>query len=565
MAGALLLIGIGIYLAFYFTYGKILEKKVIKADSERETPAFKLKDGVDFVPTPSLVLFGHHFASIAGVGPIVGPAIAMIWGYGLPLLWIWLGNIFIGKVHDYLSLMASVRYEGKSIQWIAGKLMGKKTENFFHYFILFVLILVLAAFSSILSNLFTKEPEVATSFILITLLSIFLGYMLKITSGNYLLITIIGLLLLPLVFYLSFLFPLYLSYKTWLLILAFYTVIASSLPVWLLLQPRDYISAWFLWTGIVLGVIGLLFSFPKIEFPLFTGFSPSAIEERSTPFWPSIPLIIACGSLSGFHSLVCSGTTSKQLDKETSGLFVGAGSMLTEGVLATVVVLVIGVFGIKILGDIDVGKAYLHEIQKIGGPIGIFAKSYAKTVSGLFKFIPEKVFMVFASLWVSAFALTTLDTCGRIGRYVLRELIDPLIIKKPNFIKLQNKYLLSAIPVLLGLFLAWQGAWALLWPAFGGANQLLASIALLTISIWVIKILKIKNFLKFLILFPSLFLWFTVTAALFFYLLYIVPFVPLLRMSIIQKILISLIVVIMLYLNFMLFKNFYINLKKDDF
>jgi len=566
MATILLLIGGAIYITFYFTYGKTLEKKVVKADPEKETPAVRLGDGVDFVPAPRLVLFGHHFASIAGVGPIVGPAIAMIWGYGLPLFWIWIGNIFIGKIHDYLSLMASVRYDGKSIQWIAGKLMGKRTETLFQYFILFVLILVLAAFSAVLSNLFTKQPEVATAFFLITLLAIFLGYLLKITSGNYVLVTIIGLILMPFLFYISFLFPISLPYKTWLLILAVYTVIAASLPVWILLQPRDYINAWFLWTGLALGIIAIIFSFSKLKFPLFTGFSPPAIEGRPTPFWPAIPLIIACGSLSGFHCLVCSGTSSKQLDKETSGLFVGAGSMFTEGMLATVVVLVIGLFGIKILGDINVGKDYLVEIKKIGGPIGIFAKSYAKTVSGAFKFIPEKAMVVFASLWVSAFALTTLDTCGRIGRFVLTELLDPVVTKKPDLMKFQNKYLLSAIPVIFGLFFAWQGAWSLLWPAFGGANQLLASIALLTISLWVIKVLKTKGFLKFLILIPSLFLWFTVTIALLWYLFYVIPFVSLTKMSMVQKILIALMVIVMLYLNFLLFRNFYINLKrKDDF
>jgi len=562
MASFLLLIGGAIYITFYFIYGKTLEKKVVKADPERETPALRLKDGVDFVPAPPLVLFGHHFASIAGVGPIVGPAIAMIWGYGLPLFWIWVGSIFIGKIHDYLSLMASVRYDGKSIQWIAGKLMGKRTETLFQYFILFVLILVLAAFSAVLSNLFTKEPEVATSFFLVTLLAIFLGYLLKLTSGNYVLVTIIGIILMPLIFYTSFLFPISLSYKTWLFILSVYTVIAASLPVWILLQPRDYINAWFLWLGLLLGIIGILFSFSKLKFPFFTGFSPLAIEGRPTPFWPAIPLVIACGSLSGFHSLVCSGTSSKQLDKETSGLFVGAGSMFTEGILATVVVLVIGLFGIKILGDIDVGKDYLVEIKKVGGPIGIFAKSYAKTISILFKFIPEKIIVIFASLWVSTFALTTLDTCGRIGRFVLKELLDPLFAKKTNLMKFQNKYFLSAIPVIFGLFLAWQGAWSLLWPAFGGANQLLASIALLTISLWVIKILKTKGVLKFLILIPSLFLWFTVTTALLWYLFSALPFVPLIEMSMLQKILIALIVIIMLYLNLLLFRNFYRELKR---
>ncbi len=562
MALFLLLIGGSIYIIFYLTYGKTLEKKVVRADPQKETPAVKLRDNVDYVPAPKLVLFGHHFASIAGVGPIVGPAIAMIWGYGLPLLWIWLGNIFIGKIHDYLSLMASVRYEGKSIQWIAGKLMGEKTGILFQYFILFVLILVLAAFSAVLANLFTKKPEVATAFFLITFLAIFLGLLLRITSGNYIIITVIGLILMPFLFYISFLFPLKFPYKIWLLILAIYTIIAASLPVWILLQPRDYINAWFLWAGLALGILAIIFSLSKLKFPLFTGFSPPAIEGRATPFWPAIPLIIACGSLSGFHSLVCSGTTSKQLDKETSGLFVGAGSMFTEGMLATIVVLVIGLFGLKILGDINVGKDYLLKIKEIGGPIGIFAGSYAKVVAKAFKFIPEKIMIVFASLWVSAFALTTLDTCGRIGRFILRELTDPYVLKRPEFLKFQNPFILSTIPVIFGLILAWQGTWSLLWPAFGGANQLLASIALLTISLWVIKVLKTKGVLRFLIVIPALFLWLTVTVALIWYITYVIPFVPLAKMSLFQKAIIGIMVVIMLYLNFLLFNNFFKVLRK---
>ncbi len=565
MATLLLLTGGFIYLFFYFTYGKILEKKVVKADPESKTPAIKLRDDVDYVPTPKLILFGHHFASIAGVGPIVGPAIAMIWGYGLPLLWIWIGNVFIGKVHDYLSLMASVRYEGKSIQWIAGKLMGERTQILFNFFVLFVLILVLAAFSSIISNLFTKQPEVATAFLLFTILAVFLGYLLRILRGNYVIVTIVGLFLMPFLFYISFLFPLNLPYKMWLIFLSLYVIFASSLPVWVLLQPRDYINAWFLWIGLFIGMISVFLSFKSINFPFFTSFSPPAIEGRNSPFWPTIPLIIACGSLSGFHCLVCSGTSSKQLDKETSGLFVGAGSMFTEGMLATVVVLVIGLFGLNLIGEINVGKDYLSEIVKIGGPIGIFAKSYAKAVNSSFNFVSEKIILIFASLWVSSFATTTLDTCGRIARYILKELMEPITLKKTFFAKLQNKYLLSSIPVLLGFFLAIQGSWSLLWPSFGGANQLLASVALLTISLWVIKILKIKGTLKLLILVPSLFLWLTVTLAFLWYLFYVIPFVSSHVMNLYQKILIAIMILVMLYLNSILFINFYKSLNEKFF
>lgn len=556
----IILIGILIYLVFYRIYGESLEKKVVKADPLSPTPAHKFKDEVDFVPARKSVLFGHHFASIAGVSPIVGPAIAITWGWLPALLWVWFGNIFIGAVHDYLSLMASVRYDGHSIQWVSGELISKRTRKFFEVFILFLIILVIAAFSSIISKIFVSLPQVSTTSIFFIGVAIFTGWLLYRVKISFLLATIKGIILLAISIYGGILFPLHLSYKVWLLLLFIYIIIAASLPVWVLLQPRDYLNAYILWFGLILGGIALLFSFHSMEIPSFTEWAAPIIEGVPSPLWPTILLIIACGSLSGFHSLVASGTTSKQLDKEIDGLFVGFGGMFTEGFLSTIVIASIGAFGLIVLGG-GLGKSlsigYSEAIERVGGPVGIFSRSYAYAVHKAFK-LSVNVVNVFASLWVAAFALTTLDTTNRIGRFVLAELLEPLREKREAFYKLiSNKWIASFLVSFFGIWLAWEGTWRVIWPAFSGANQLLASIALLTVSLWVIKLKASRNFIM-LVLLPAFFLWITVTVALLWYLVYVMPHFT--AKSLGQALLLIFITVFEIVLNLILFRDFVVRL-----
>ncbi len=559
----LVLIGFGIYVIFYFVYGKSLEKRVIHADEKNLTPAHRLRDNIDYMPANKFVLFGHHFASIAGAGPILGPAIAMIWGWLPGILWVWFGNIFIGATHDYLSLMASVRHDGKSIQWISGKLMGKKTGHVFSWFVFLALILVIAAFSSVIADLFAKNPQVATASILFIMEAGVVGVMLYKLRLGFMLSTVTGILFLILSIIFSSYIPVYLSAKAWLLFLILYSIIASVLPVWILLQPRDYLNAWILFTGILIGGIGLVFSFKSLDFPFFTKFSATAIANKPSPFWPTVPLIIACGALSGFHSVVASGTTSKQLDKETSGLFVGYGAMFSEGFLATLVIASIAGFGFLVIGEIkNVGTQYLSAIKSVGGPGGIFSKSFAQAVhKGIG--LPLRAMEVFASLWISAFVLTTLDTTVRLSRFLLAEIAEPLRKRaKIIFQMLSNRIVASMVPAGVGLWLAWGGAWTIIWPAFAGTNQMLASIALLTVSIWATKELACETGYKLAIVFPSLLLWITVTSALIWFL--IVPTPTYAKEAFLKALLIGSIVGIMLGLNFYLLYAFFKAFKRTS-
>ncbi|WP_297556198.1 carbon starvation protein A [Thermococcus sp.] len=526
-----ILIAAAIYLGMYFTYGKALQNKVIKADPNRPTPAHRLYDGVDYVPAHPLVLYGHHFASIAGAGPIVGPAVAMAWGWLPGLLWVWFGNVFIGAVHDYLALMSSVRYDGKSIQWIAGKLMSRRTGIAFEFYILFALLLVLAAFMSVIATIFNKTPEAATASIMFLISAVIVGYLMYKTSLHFAGATIIGLLLVALSVWLGFKYPIHASYHSWVLFLFVYIIIAASIPVWILLQPRDYLNAYILWFGLILGGLAFILIGGKGTFtaPAYTTWSANVVGGKPSPFWPTIPLVIACGSLSGFHSIVGSGTSSKQLDNELHGLLVGYGGMFTEGFLSTIVIASIAVYGLKVFQALNVpvtvdnwGAQYAIQVVKHGLKVGIFAKSYAYGLNDAFG-IPVKTGAVFASLWVSAFALTTLDTATRLGRFAWQEVVGMLLDTSSGLGKtLVNKWLASIVLAGLGVWLAWGNQWLILWPSFSGMNQMLASIALMTAALWVTKVQQAGKW-SWAVLIPALFLWITVTLALLWFLVVVVP------------------------------------------
>ncbi|MFA4647405.1 carbon starvation protein A [Pyrococcus kukulkanii] len=547
-----------IYVSLYHTYGKALQNKVVKADPNRPTPAHRLYDGVDYVPAHPLVLYGHHFASIAGAGPIVGPAVAMAWGWLPGLLWVWFGNVFIGAVHDYLALMSSVRYDGKSIQWIAGKLMSKRTSMAFELYVWFALLLVIAAFAAVIAGIFVNTPGAATASILFLLIAVLLGWLLYKVQIDFKIGTIIGIILLALAIYIGFKFPIVASKQVWYVFLGLYIIVASSLPVWVLLQPRDYLNAYILWFGLILGGVAFLIVGLKgmgtFTAPAYTTWSAHVVGGKPSPFWPTIPLVIACGALSGFHSLVGSGTSSKQLDNELHGLLVGYGGMFTEGFLSTIVISSIAVYGIKVFQDAGVvinfqnwAQIYAPMVASKIGKVTIFSKSYAYGLHDAFG-IDVKLGTLFASLWVSAFALTSLDTATRLGRFAWQEVIE--MIKGPEILK--NKWIASAILVVFGIGLAWVGKWLVIWPAFSGMNQMLASIAMMTASLWVAKIQRPAGAWKWAVVIPALFLWVTVTAALAWFLIYVGK----------ENIWVSLITIIGLALNFLLVIDWYHAWKK---
>lgn len=548
------IIGTLIYFIIYHSYGKYLKNNIVR-NSSKEVPSKRLYDGIDYVPANKYVLFGHHFASIAGAAPIVGPVIAMAWGWLPALLWVWLGNIFIGAVHDYLSLSSSIRYDGHSIQWIAGHIIKERTGKIFSWFVLFTLILLIAAYSAIIGKLHVDQPSIPTIFLLSIPIASFLGFLLYKKNMDFKGATAICLTLFLISIVGGYFLPIKLNYEIWMIIIFFYIIIASALPVNLLLQPRNYLNAWLLIVCLILGAIITVFSLKVISYPSVTTFSAPVVNKLPSPFWPVIPLIIACGSLSGFHALVASGTTSKQISSENDSLFIGYGAMLLEGFVSTVAIAIISAFGtfqINMNEKALFASNYINLVNSVGGPISAFAKSFANAANYLFG-LSTKIILIIASLWIASFVMTTLDTANRLARYTIIEICEPLKETNESFHNfITNKWIASALPAIFGITLAWSGAWTMLWPSFGGANQMLASIALITIVAWVKRVQKTQTYF---ILIPALFLWITITSALIWYLC--VPVVSFFNHAPFQATLLGTITIVMLILNIVLIYDFY--------
>ncbi len=433
MTTIIALVALALYFVFYFTYGKLIRDKILKSDKAAAAPSERLSDGVDYIPTSKYVLFGHHFASIAGAGPITGPAIAVAWGWLPGLMWIWFGNVFLGAVHDYLALAASVRYDGRSMQFVSQDLISKNAGKAFGWFILFLCILVVAAFGDIIAGQFAADGRVFFAFVFFCVAAVIAGFFMYKTKLGLGWGSVIGLVLIIVAFALGNQFAsVKWSKDIYFLIIFVYIVLASTLPVNLLLQPRDYLSSFFLYFGLLVGGIAAIIGFKAFDaIPMYTSFSAKVISGVPSPFWPTVPLVIACGALSGFHALVAAGTSSKQLAKEKDAMFVGYGGMLTEGFLSTLVIVSIAAFGGLALGDKLMSTAAIPR----------FVQSFAKMVSTQLPFLPMNFMTLFAAVWVSTFALTTLDTTNRLGRYIIQEMALPMKDKNPGFYKvIANKW-----------------------------------------------------------------------------------------------------------------------------
>ena len=548
------LFALALYLVFYNTYGKTLRDKLLKSDKAPDAPSKRLQDGVDYVPTNKYVLFGHHFASIAGAGPITGPAIAVAWGWLPGLIWIWFGNVFLGAIHDYLSLAASVRYDGRSMQFVAQDMISKSAGKAFGWFIMFLCILVVAAFGDIVAGQFAADGRVFWAFVFFCVAAVISGFFMYKTKLGLGYGSIIGLVLIVIAFWAGNQFPKAWSKDVYFLIIFVYIMLASTLPVNLLLQPRDYLSSFFLYFGLAAGGIAAVIGFGGFtSIPVFTSFSAKVIGGVPSPFWPTVPLVIACGALSGFHALVAAGTSSKQIASEKDALFVGYGAMLTEGFLSTLVVISIAAFGTAALG----------EKLMTTPAIPRFVQSFAKMVSTQLPFLPMSFMTLFAAVWVSTFALTTLDTTNRLGRYIIQEMALPLKDKNPGIYGVfSNKWVASFVIAFVGIFLARAGGYTYLWPAFSGANQLLASVVMLTVAIWVNKKLDPKYTMAVLV--PAIFLWVTVSVALVWYEIFVIPtfFKDMAKVqSVITGATVGGITLFMLILNFVIFFGFLKNWK----
>ncbi|MBL6837685.1 MAG: carbon starvation protein A [Puniceicoccaceae bacterium] len=451
-------------LAYRF-YGRFLESRC-GIEPDRETPACEINDGVDYVPTRASVLFGHHFSSIAGAGPIVGPIIAAsIFGWLPTWLWIIVGSIFVGGVHDFGSTLMSLRDRGRSITATCRNLIGETTGKLFLIFVIMALVYVIVVFLDLTVVGFVNQPAVATSSGWFILVALFFGLFAKCSAVSYkiLIPVFVGLTYLGLWVGVKFPAPA-LDKNVWMAAVLAYCYLAAILPVGVLMQPRDFLSATFLYAIMALGVVGVFAFDGGFDLPAYTSFEP----KDWSYLVPFLFITVACGACSGFHSIVSSGTTSKQIQTERDVKKVSYGAMLVEGLLAVFALACVGVSG-------GIGE---------GGPVQAFARGSALFFNTIG--VPQELGMTFATLAVSTFLLTTLDTCTRLTRFLLEELFD----WRGAGSRYLGSLLVLLLPALAGFatFTAPDGsvlpAWKGVWPLFGATNQLLAALALITFVVF---------------------------------------------------------------------------------
>ncbi len=454
----------------YQWYSRIIDRRLVKPDDTRPTPGKELNDNLDYVPTRPIVLFGHHFSSIAGAGPIVGPILAFsLFGWLPALLWILVGSVFIGAVHDYTSLMISIRSKGVSIVEIAGSSISEAARWIFSVFVWFALVLVQAVFAVLTAQTLAEKPEIVIPTLGIVALAMVFGSLVYRRGVNLIVGTIGALVVLGSLILIGERFPIAASYDFWLLLFIGYAFIAAILPVWLLLQPRDYISVYILIIGLVLGFAGMLVLHPTMNGPALT-----SVTSSKGPIWPMLFIIVACGAVSGFHSLVSSGTTAKQLRKESEGRKIAYGGMLTEGALALLVTLLMG--GVLYWGKaptMELNGFVFQELLKQSANI-TFGTALGRVMASLG--IPLAIGTAFGVLMLNAFILTTLDTSVRLSRYIVQETLGKRV---PLF---NNRYLAAGLGLTLAYYFCQGGNWKVIWPVFGASNQLVAALALMVVT-----------------------------------------------------------------------------------
>ena len=498
------------YLVMYKLYGQYIGKKIFALSGEAQPPSVTLEDGVDYVPTKKEVIFGHHFTSIAGTGPIVGPAIAIIWGWVPALVWVFLGSVVMGAVHDFGALIISMRNQGKSISDYTAKYINSRTRFLFFLIVFLELWIVIAVFGLVIAIIFAMYPQSVAAVWVEVPIAMVLGYLVYRKGKSVMALSIWAILLMYLFVFLGPYIPMKMpaiagipATGVWTIILLIYAFFASVLPVTALLQPRDFINSHQLVIAMVLLILGVLAASFGGNLEIVAPAVQTA-PAQAPPMWPFLFITIACGAISGFHSLVSSGTSAKQVRSEDDSLFVGYGSMLMEGALATLVIIAvaagIGMGYTTKSGETLTGVAAWTTHYSswaaaagLGSKISAFVDGAANMINTIG--IPKQFTLAIMAVFVASFAGTTLDTATRIQRYVLSELFTSL---KMDF--LTGKYVATFLAVSTACILAFAtgagGKGALkLWPLFGAVNQTLAALALIVITLY----LKTLGGLKWLV------------------------------------------------------------------
>ena len=494
-----------LYLGYRY-YSKFIAKNIYDLDENITTPAHEFEDNIDYTPTKKHILFGHHFTSIAGAAPIIGPCIAAYWGWLPAVLWVVIGTIFMGAVHDFGALVVSAKEKGKSIADISANVINRRIRIMFLIFVMFLTWLVLAVFAMAIAGLFIKNPTSVLPINIEIIIALIMGYVIYKRKLDALVPSIIALLILYIFVYLGTIYPISLSTfgisnpkNTWIVLLFIYSSVSSLLPVWLLLQPRDFINSHQLIVGLGLIYFAIFFVQPAITAPMIH--TPS----DAPPIIPFLFVTIACGAISGFHGLVSSGTTSKQLDKLKDSRQIGYGSMIGEGSLALASTIA-AVAGIALITQCDLpGVGHVNDLH--------WADYYsswehaAKNKALAFVWggaallenigLSQTLARTLISVLVISFAATTLDTATRIQRFIITELGSATKIKP-----LTNKYLATILGVIPAYLLTIDGTGWDLWPVFGASNQMLAALTLMVLSIYFYN--KKKNVLPLLV--PMIFI-----------------------------------------------------------
>ncbi len=441
--------------------------KLLGVEPDRTTPSHTMRDGVDYCPAKMPVLFGHHFASIAGAAPIVGPVIAAAYGWLPVILWIILGGIFLGAVHDFATLVASIRHSGRSIGEVIRQHVGILGSRLFLFFLWATLVLLIAVYLVVVSKTFEEVPAAATASCLFILLAAAFGvsiYRLCMPLGW---MTLLAVAILAACMAAGWYWPIRLSADAWLVILLAYIVVASVTPVWVLLQPRDYLNSFLLYSLLAVAIAGVFVARPEARYPAFITW----IDPKLGPLFPILFVTVACGAISGFHSVVASGTTAKQLDREGHARPIGYGAMLVESLLAAIALITV----------IMLTPRGYTEALATEGPVALFSMGIGSLLE---KFgLNMRVGTDFAALAVSAFVLTTMDTATRLCRFAFQEFFAPPEGRRPSVLN-TNRFVGTGITVAAAAVLALSGQWKLIWPIFGSANQMLAALALLAVSLW---------------------------------------------------------------------------------